>query len=257
MQINDFNRVNFFKVCNAAIAAIVLLVLTGGCRPSPRLSPPENLSIKVAETNKPGVYALSGSAQFPEQSAITVMAIRYLQPATPRASRWRSQPYYVILDRRVVPLQQGQWQAQLNLWQVAADGRWQEAWQLSEKDADLSVPPDKQVAFLALLQPDNQAKVLREKLQKQGPPPSQNVAQVPSEGTWYIYAIERMELPLPTGKTKQPDMATRDINHGWGDQNATKPQPASDKTQKNAPAALPLPKTGLTTQPLSTREYMR
>ncbi len=257
MWINNFNRNNFFKGYNATIASILLLVLLGGCRPARRLSPPENLSIKVAQTNKPGVYALSGSAKFPEQSFITVMAIRYLQPASPRASRWRSKPYYVILDRRIVPVQQGQWQTQLNLWQVAPDGRWQEAWQLKEKEADLTIPPDRQVAFLALLQPDNQAKELRGKLQKQGPPFSQNVAQVPSEGTWYIYATERKELPLPTGKTTPPGLATRDINHGWGDRNATKPQPASDKKPKNPLASSPPPSVNLTTQPLSTKEYMR
>jgi hypothetical protein len=246
---------SLFKTINGLFSLVVLLTINAGCAPKQRPSPPENLSLQVAATNKPGVYAISGKANFPEQSHITVLAIRYLQPASSRAQRWRSRPYYAILDRQIVTLNQGQWQTQLNLWKAAPDGRWQESWQLNEDDAELSAQPNKQVAFLALLQPDNQEKKLREKLQTQGPPLSQNTAPVPSEGTWYIYATQRLEVALPSGKTQPPGIAVEDINHGWGDRNATKPQKAANS--KDATPPPPPPKENLTDLPLSQRDYMR
>jgi hypothetical protein len=98
-------------------------------------SAPINLSIRQVQHEGGGTYTVAGTTSLPSKTKITVSAVRYLvEGASPETNSETDIPY-AILDRQIAQVEQGSWQAELNLWQIASDGKFQEAWQLSQQDA--------------------------------------------------------------------------------------------------------------------------
>jgi hypothetical protein len=227
---------------------MALSIVLIGCSP-PKSAPTSPLSIQVDPSNNPGEYTITGRANLPENTQITVMAIRSLDVADPQFSQ--SYSYASILDRRFAEVRGGQWQTQLKLWQVAPDGRFQETWQLDRAQWTFDPTPTTDITFVALIEPDNQIPPLRQEFQTQGPPSTQNVVWLPTERTWYVQATQRLPITLPTTKTKPPQLKAEDINWGWGERAATKPPKATNVKPKPAPLLEP-DKT-----PLSPSQFMR
>jgi hypothetical protein len=228
---------------------LLLLVLSVSCSSS---KPPEiALKLNVQAAGRPGVYDVSGATDLPNQSEISVAAIRYLRPKSDNFLETDTNATYSILDRQIVPIKQGKWQATLNLWQVASDGRFQEAWQLGSSETGLSVDPASEVSFVATFDPTGQ--LLKPK--QQGIDPQNlrgSLVRFTSEGVPYVQASQTLQVSLPTGRRSPPQLKAEDINGGWGDRYKLPSEP---------PVASRIPpqqfSTSQTNAPLSPSEFLR
>ncbi len=209
-----------------------------------------DLQIQVLPSNTPGEYAIQGNTDLPNQSQIRVAAIRYLYPAS---QALHSKPTYSILAYQTAKVTQGKWQATLNLWQVAPDGQFQEAWQGLRSDLNLAVNPASEVVFLATLPPGDKADQLRQieqQLEKQGKALNSQLVQSTTDGDRYLQAAQKLAIALPTSKTTPPPSKPEDINGGWGNRFLMPPEPEN-------PYQLKLPENHRTNARPSLSEFLR
>lgn len=137
----------------------ILILFTGtGCNRFLNLAgnsnvAPVSLEIQqISPTSQPGHYSAIGSTNLPDQTQLTISAVRYLKDTDAASVANSTSKPYAILDREFVKVENGQWQSELSLWEVADNGRYQEVWQLdSEGTAQLAVAPN--VIFLAVVEP--------------------------------------------------------------------------------------------------------
>ena len=230
----------------AAIAiALLLLILNTGCLQ--RQSSELEMSIQVEPLSRPGIYSVSGTTNLPEGSIIEASAVRYLQPQSNLLSNRRLNPPYSILSRQRVRVEQGKWQAKLNLWQVAADGSFKEAWQLNPSE---NLNPSPEVVFLALVNPNSQSPKLKQQLERQAENFTARFVRFTPDGQWYVQAAESLSLSLPIGRTTPPPLRAENINDGWGDRSVIRRQSSSNR---RPPAP---PSDSQTTAPLSPSEML-
>jgi hypothetical protein len=149
-----------------------------------------------------GSYSIAGTTNLPDQTQITVSAIRPLQPTEQFMSNFGSS--YSVLARRFVPIEQGAWKTQLNLWQIASDGRFQEVWQLDQDRLGMQVQPDPTVIFLVTLDPANQPKALQQQIESQGEASTGNLVQFNTDGELYLQTSKTIPVALPSGRTSSP-----------------------------------------------------
>lgn len=228
---------------------LVLLALCVSCStPKP---PGIDLKINVQSASRPGSYNVTGSTNLPDQSQIIVTAIRYLPDTDQHLLGSDSDVSYSILDRQMVEVAQGKWQTTLNLWQVAPDGRLQEAWQLGASKIGLSLNPSNEVSFLATFDPTAQLMKRQQQLEKT-PELEGTLIRFTTEGLPYVKASKTLQIPLPVGRRPPPGLKPEDINGGWGNRYEIKPEPPVAKN-----ISPQLPTTNQTNAPLSSSEYMR
>lgn len=175
-----------------------------------------------------GVYAIAGETRLPENTQITVAAVRYLAvdelPADKlpvdsllvNSSQYNPTPTYSILAYQSAKVTKGKWQTQLDLWQVARDGKYQESWQLEQSRLGVSFKPSEKVMFLATLTPADDLSALEQQLAKRGMRLSSGTVRSTSEGQRYAQVNQSLAIALPTGKTAPPTSA-EEANFGWGD----------------------------------------
>ncbi|XHX79204.1 MAG: hypothetical protein RBJ76_04535 [Stenomitos frigidus ULC029] len=177
-----------------------LLLLAVSCTQPPVTQ--VELSVNVEPTNRPGVYTVSGSTNLPDDSQIIVQGIRSLtQPAQVVSTSNASN--YAILDRQSAKASQGKWQATLKLWQVAPDGQYREAWQLSTPQLS-RLTPSTEVTFIAVIDPVKQAGALQQQLQSEGKKVEGANVRFTPDGQWYLQAQQTRTVTLPTDKTTPP-----------------------------------------------------
>ncbi len=165
---------------------------------------PLNLSIREIQDEGGGTYTVSGTTSLPSKTKITVSAVRYLvEGANPETNSETDIPY-AILDRQIAEVGQGNWQAELNLWQIAPDGKFQEAWQLSQQDANVIFNPDTNVTFLATFDPVNQPENFKAEVEKLDTSLQAALARFTPDGELYLQASRMMAIALPTGQTTPP-----------------------------------------------------
>lgn len=232
------------------VCLVLVLIMNSGCA-KPR-SPNVDLKMQVKQSGSPGVYLVTGSTNLPDQSLITVEALRSLSPDLPSSVSSNSDATYSILARQIVEVKQGNWQTTLNLWKVAADGRFREAWQINQSEQGLSLNPATDVAFIALLDPATQPPPLEQKLQQEGKKLQGRLVRFTDDGQWYIQAREILPVALPTGKTTPPPLRAEDINDGWGNRSVIQQEP-QDSGFVGAPPEI----GNQTNAPPSAREFMR
>jgi hypothetical protein len=227
------------------VGAMFLLLLNLGC--AKEREPNVELKIQVEPSSRSGVYRVSGNTNIPDQSLITVAAIRTLSASESAATNTT----YSILARQIVKVEQGTWQTTLNLWQVAPDGQFQEAWQGKQSQLG-ALKPDETVTFVALLDPASQPPALKQNIEASGRELQGRFIRFTNDGQWYLQASEVLPIALPTGKTTPPIIQTQDFNGGRGDRFVVKRD--SKTTQGVNP---PLTTMSQTTAPLSPAEFMR
>jgi len=167
-------------------------------------SAPINLSIRQVQHEGGGTYTVAGTTSLPSKTKITVSAVRYLvEGASPETNNETDIPY-AILDRQIAQVEQGNWQAELNLWQIAPDGKFQEAWQLSQQDANVLFNPDENVTFLATFDPVNQPENFKAEVEKLDTSLQAALARFTPDGELYLQASQTMAIALPTGQTTPP-----------------------------------------------------
>jgi hypothetical protein len=214
------------------------LVWVSGCRALPvslvsnRL-PQVDVTLQATPTSTPGLYQLSGQANFPDQTEINILAIRplaalpkALEPSEPSTSASADTPEppkltYSVLAYQVVSIENEQWQSQLNLWQTATDGRMLETWQLDQSELNLNVQPLDSVIFIATFTPFDQLTTLEGILYQQGLRLSSALIRTTAEGQRYLQASQVVEIPLP--KESSQSLASQALaerpqphNGGWG-----------------------------------------
>lgn len=249
----------FYPLRGLAIV-VLLLILNSGCSQAPlrleqlptllpNLSTDANFQLQVTPSERSGVYTVAGTTNLPDSSSIAVAAIRYLRPDSALPASPSSKPTYSILAYQDVKVNQGQWQASLNLWKVAPDGRFQEAWQLEEAKLGLSLDPETQVIFLATLAPTRPLWEVEQLLDKQGIRLIKRLLHSTVDGERYVQASDVLPVPLPTASTTPPPQRPEDLNGGWGPRYILLPEPPNLK-------ALEIPENRRTDAPLSPAELM-
>jgi hypothetical protein len=231
--------------------AVILLVLVLSVSCSPAKPPDTALTISVQPASSPGLYTITGTTNLPNQSKITVAALRYLRPKSQEFFSSDPQETYAILARKIVKVSQGKWQADLNLWQIATDGRLQEAWQVNQSQTGLLLNPASEVSFIATFDPAGQ--FLKPEQQQV---PIQNLkgslVRFTNEGLPYVQAIQNLKIALPVGRRPPPILNNEDLNGGWGKRYEIKPErPVANNMR---PQSI---KTNQTNAPLSPSEFVR
>ncbi|MEB3220090.1 MAG: hypothetical protein VKN72_28185 [Nostocales cyanobacterium 94392] len=241
---------------NVFIASSMALLVTSGCtNKSPNEVQLEIQGIQREDGN--GLYKIIGSTNLPESSRIAVTAVRYLRSTAANTEEIIDDGKNInrsILARQIVEVKQGKWQADLNLWQVAPNGNFQEVWQLDRNDKKLA--PENEVSFIATFDPQAQLSSSDRENPQQSTPQYQNLKgkslRFTNEGEKYVQASQYRSIPLPVGKTAPPRLEPEDFNDGWGNRYEIQPQP-----QNSTPMLPPVSKSQQTSFPLLTSEFLR
>ncbi len=241
---------------STVIAASVLLFLSSGCVNSSQNKVILEIQGIQREDSK-GLYKVAGTTNLPESSRIAVTAVRYLRSRTASGEEIvgdnNENINRSILARQIVEVKQGKWEADLNLWQVAPNGNYEEAWQLNKDDKNLA--PDNEVSFIATFNPygqlpssdrENPQELTQQYQQLEG-----KSLRFTNEGEKYVQASQYRAISLPTGKTTPPRQA-ENFNDGWGNRYQLKAQ------SNSATATLPpLAKSQQTNSPPLSSEFLR
>jgi hypothetical protein len=255
-------RMKGFKT--AKIPLLVALLLLSGCAsiqiPSWFRWAEVDLAMEVEPANTPGSYSVRGRANLPENTAITVAAVRYLQlsdrisePAAITASSGATNPAqqtYSILAYQPATVQGGEWQTEINLWKVASDGRFQEAWQIEQDKVGVLFQPEDNVIFLATLSTPDKLSALEQELARRGTRFASGTVFSNSDGFRYAQVQQSLELALPSGRTTPPPARPEDRNGGWGDRYIIPNEPPN-------PTNLEFPGTRITDAPPAREEFLR
>jgi hypothetical protein len=244
------------------LSMLLLLGVCPGCQ-SPLRSdlPPLSTATTItleATPLKNGEFALTGTTNLPDDTQLTALALRYWVPAgadlgtaTPRDLSAQaaaggvatSQPLlYSVLDYQPVTVTNGQWSTQLNLWQVAADGRYQEPWQAQAESLKLTPIPHDTVQFAITLPPDRLGAALSHRADPASRPRVAEVLRVTADGEPFLWADQTRPVGLPRGQTTPPADRLARTNAGWGDRHLLVPEPPlpytltpADQRQTTAP----------------------
>lgn len=209
------------------------------------------LKLNVQSAGRSGLYSVTGETNLPDRSQITVAAIRYFLPANQLVVSSDTKINYSILDRQLVRVEKGKWQATLNLWQVAPDGSFREPWQLALSQIPTSFEPAPDVSFIATFEPDGQLATSQDQ-KVQIPELKGSLVRFTNEGQPYVKSSQTLRIPLPTGRKTPPRQREEDLNGGWGNRYEIKPQPPLPKTIR--PPSI---KTEQTNAPISPSEFTR
>lgn len=237
------------------INPLILLVVSCGCVQKA----PENTYIEmksIEQTVNNGVYKITGITNLPDSSQISVAAVRSLHSTQSESSELSdndANKNRSILTRQIVEIKQGQWQTDLNLWQIASDGSVQEAWQANQEQLNLS--PDSNVTFIATFAPADQ---LQKSDQQSSQQPGQEnkklegkLVYFTNEGEAYIQASKILSVPVPVRKTT-PSPHSKNVNE-------REKAPSQIKSQSTVSRVILLPPTKFrqTNAPLKPGEFLR
>jgi hypothetical protein len=254
----------------------VLLLLLPGCAsvqlPSWFRWAEVELAMEVEPATSPGLYSVKGRANLPEDTVITVAAVRYLQLDERSSgnsvssnsvsseefsenqaltiSSTNPQQTYSILAYQPATVSRGEWQTEINLWKVASDGRFQEAWQLEQSQIGVLFQPEDSVIFLATLSTPDKLSKLEQDLARRGVRFPSGTVLSTSEGFRYAQVQQSLAVSLPSGSTTPPPERPEDRNGGWGDRYIIPNEPPN-------PTDLEFPGTRITDAPPSREEFLR
>ncbi|WP_242045653.1 MULTISPECIES: hypothetical protein [unclassified Calothrix] len=246
-----------FSASPLAIIGLILLFSNYGCEKKASVETQlEIQNVQSTESNR--LYKITGNTNLPESSRISVAAVRYLRPTAGQTGvllNSRNSTQLSILARQIVEVKQGKWEADLKLWEVAPDGRFQEVWQGNQ--AQMKLTPESGVTFIATFDPagqweqsDNQKSA--ETPQLVTPELNGKLVRFTNEGEKYAQASQTLLLPLPTGKTTPPRLLPEEMNGGWGNRYQILPEPRIASTTSIPPA-----KTRQTNASMLPAEFLR
>ncbi|MFH7028236.1 MAG: hypothetical protein ACHBN1_23240 [Heteroscytonema crispum UTEX LB 1556] len=262
-MLNLYRQLNCHKIKNLPVAAplaavsLALLVVSSGCvQKAQDEAQLEITSVEPVERN--GVYNVVGSTNLPESSRITISAVRYLRPiegTDPALLVTDLNTNRSILDRQSVEVKQGKWQVDLNLWQIAPNGSFQEVWQANQ--GQMKLTPESDVTFIATYDPASQLKKKSDQENTDELKPEYQKLEgkwlrFTNEGEKYVQASQTLPIDLPAGKTVPPRPQPEDLNDGWGNRYQIRPEPIASGANIAPPT-----KTRQTNAPLSVSEFVR
>ncbi|NJO78472.1 MAG: hypothetical protein HC827_08055 [Cyanobacteria bacterium RM1_2_2] len=239
------------------VGNIVPVLLIAGCSQAQlpvilQQKPLQNVDLqwRVNQSSQPGSYQIAGQTNLPDQTQLTVAALRYLYPLAAANRKLNANPTYTILDYQSAVVQSGKWQTRLNLWQVAADGTFQENWQMEQQGLATRFNPQSEVVFLVSLAPIEQLSTLQQQLASEGQQINRSLLRSTSIGERYAQSQQILAIALPTGNTLAPPPQLEAENFGWGRRYLLPQEPQN-------PTKLERPSDRLTTAPARPEEFLR
>ncbi|NJN58651.1 MAG: hypothetical protein HC879_14730 [Leptolyngbyaceae cyanobacterium SL_5_9] len=225
--IYQFTQVRLLQISCWLSIALVLLLSTGCTQLKlPIQRGDVSLDIRTVTPQPAGVYTIAGNTDLPKGTEITVAAVRLLTPEGAIAAD--PDPVYSLLAYESVKTEGDIWQAELNLWEVAPDGRYQETWQLEQSRLGMTFEADGKVIFLATLAPLETLTQLQQRLAQRGLEFASNIVRTTAEGEQYIQSVRVEAIALPTGVTTPPPTRPEDLNGGWGNRYILVPEPPTE-----------------------------
>lgn len=193
--------------------ATVLSVGLSSCGEASLSGDVNKLLITVESGNRPGVYQLSGTTDLPEETELTVQAVRGLTPNGQMLPEDSVEEHYAILDRDRVLVRDGSWAVELQLWENQG-GESAESWQIRLPQSDRSFTPDNNVRFTVSMPPTGDERALEAQWQKSKKTPSDGVVSFTPDGDWFLQAEEVVAITPPNAAVPdQPNSfnARRDL----------------------------------------------
>lgn len=230
------------SLTKSSLLLVLVLLTCLGCQSalmpgSPPLPKSTTLTLEATALGD-GEFDLSGTTSLPDNTQLTAVALRYLEPKV----NTNTDRLYSVLDYRPITVTHGQWSAQLGIWQVAADGRYQEPWQAEAETLNLAVQPSDSVQFAVTLAPNRVGAALGDVLAQAGRRRVAGLLRVTDTGEPFLWAAQSLPVGLPQGQTTPPAELLARTNGGWGDRYLLIPEPPlpytltpDDKRQTNAP----------------------
>ncbi len=171
--------------------------------------PVAEMDFTVEPSRNSYTYRLEGTANFPNQTELNVLAIRQLASADEEVE---PKPTFSVLDYQVVTVQDGRWQGELTLKQLAADGSRKETWQLDQAELGMDVEPLGQVVVMATYTPLDQLTTLERILAQQGLKVAPELLQTTIDGRRYLEMKKVVDMPVDNQISERPQL----YNDGWG-----------------------------------------
>lgn len=232
------------------LSAVALLGLTTGCQ---FLSLPLqqrqtiDLSLQVQPVDAELKYQVTGNTNLPDQTPLTVAALRYLHLDETDAVQSKAESTYAILDYEVAEVRNGTWQAALNL--EAQAGQPYETWQLEQTRLGVTFQPEETVIFLATLAPPAELSQLEDRLNRQRKQLAGEAIRMTSEGQRYLQVSQTIAIAPPSnpGVLAQTEL---DHNGGWGQRYLLIPESPN-------PIQLEMPEQRQTNAPPTTAEFLQ
>lgn len=174
---------------------------------------------QVAPSGQPGQYSLQGKAALPDGTRLSVSAVRAFElessglaenPANPDET-----PQYAILDRQFAQVSQGSWQTNLQLWQTAADGRYQENWQLGTPTPPDGAAPSATVTFLVTLEPRSFSQAVDDKQVETLSQSNSAILRFTDAGESYLQVGQTVAVALPMGQASSTQRAQATSEDPW------------------------------------------
>ena len=187
-------------------------------------------------------YTVQGTANFPDQTELNILAMRQLAPTD---QTLEPKPTYSVLDYQVVQVQDEQWQGELTLRQLAADGSRKETWQLDQADLAMDVKPLDTVVVIATYTPLDQLTTLERILAQQGLKVSPDLLQTTLDGRRYLEIREVLDIPAASEVSERPEP----YNGGWGTRHILIQEPPM-------PYQVEFPEERQTNRPADPKEFL-
>lgn len=185
-------------------------------------SPPLELSISRVTPNSGGGYLVTGRATLPNQTRLSLTAIRTFLPKDGGGQL----STYAILDRQVVEVNEAAWEGNLQLWQPTPAGRLQEAWQ--NNPDYLAMQPEPLVTFAVVLEPSSQDDDLKDQIERSDAK-AVVLLRYTAEGEPYLQASTQLSIAPPPASATAASPAPSPIRSiqatpGSGEQVSPQPQ---------------------------------
>jgi hypothetical protein len=236
--------------------ALIVLLSTFGCVKKET----KNVQLEIQNIKSiasSGEYVVNGSTNLPESSQITVTAVRYLHQNNANEDVSLESEENInrtILARRIVEVKQGQWQANLNLWQIDVDGNKKEVWQ--ESLTQIKLQPKAGVSFIATYEPLSQWRQFeKEKSIEKKVEARQldgKLVRFTKEGEEYVQASQTIAIALPTQKTTLSASKLQKINNTGGNKDQISLVPVNYATASASKVNIKR-----TTAPLRSDQFLR
>ncbi|MGK7890337.1 MAG: hypothetical protein AB4042_13460 [Leptolyngbyaceae cyanobacterium] len=248
----ELHQTKVGHICQRLCLTVLLLslMLAEGCAAISPLtdwltSPMIDLTIvQVNSTGGEGRYQVTGRTTLPDQTEITVSAIRALEAIADGT------PSYSILDRQIAVVSNGTWETQLNLWRSGPNRQYQEPWQITEGLTTVRFTPLSEVTFAAVLEPKDAAQ-FRKTVENQDTPALRRIEQYNDDGELYLRATKTQALALPSGQPSSDTPQPLGLYQTSATVERVNVQPSSDLTPGMGPSG------SRSDLPLSLDAYLR
>lgn len=254
-RLSSLNHRSLRQILQAGAVVATVLLVSRFCQTRPfSLGSSNEIDLQLSVTPaRSGVYRIAGKTNLPDDARLAIAAVRYLEPDQPAAISSEARPSYSILAYQTVAVMDGQWQTELNLWQVADDGRYREPWQIEQEALRLGLEPSEDVIFLATLNPVGkveQLPALEQQLRDKKLRVGGRFLYTAADGQQYVQVHQVKPVDLPAGRTSPPARRPEDLNGGWGERYLMPGEPPN-------PYVLEQPTDRQTNAPMRREEFLR